>query len=162
MSKGFADPYGAPIVTKARPIDDPAHVQRVKEIIEGFQHVTSLGSDGIGPAESESDDPNPFGTPPTYRQFGEALGTLAHLYALKNARYGDSWCKRGPFEIFFNISRKFDRLQHVLLVLKEGAKQDEVLDLANYSAMQAAFYRRYRPGAFREWARNLFHLGVGL
>src|SRR5690606_10508288 len=40
---------------------------------------------------------------------------LAGIQYAKEGAYGSSYAKRGELEVFFNVSRKFDRLENIML-----------------------------------------------
>lgn len=83
------------------------------------------------------------------------LAPLLHMQYRKEGTYGDSWAKRGEIGVFFNISRKFDRLEHIVL---NGARDevgesdiDTVADLANYALLWLTYIARERPDQFKDW-----------
>lgn len=84
--------------------------------------------------------------------------TLAPLLSLqysKEGTYGDSWAKRGELGIFFNIGRKFDRLENIIL---NGARDevgeseiDTIADMANYALLWLTHIMREHPDRYNAW-----------
>ena len=97
----------------------------------------------------------PSVSPPGVDDLARALFFVVKLYALKNPKYGDSWCRRGGHGIFHNVARKFDRLERAEL---EGAvfEMDEIVDLAVYSWLQLAWHLSHRTEDFEAWVRRVF------
>lgn len=74
---------------------------------------------------------------------------LAGIQYAKEGAYGSSYAKRGELEVFFNVSRKFDRLENIML---SGAKDevgesklDTIGDLANYGLLWLVYLLRTKP-----------------
>lgn len=84
---------------------------------------------------------------------------LSELQYKKEGTYGRSWNKRNDErEIFFNLARKFDRLEN--MVLKDNVDEvgegriDTVGDSANYGNLWMTYYIREYPDEFLKWAKN--------
>ena len=93
----------------------------------------------------------------------QLLELIPHCLKLQNdkeATYGSSWCKRGEQEIFFNISRKFDRIEKMLL----GSSHDKVgepmietvADLAIYGLLWVTFIKAHRPDEYQAWVDKIY------
>ena len=83
---------------------------------------------------------------------------LAKIQYKKEATYGSSWCKRGEMDVFFNLARKFDRLENMML---KGAKDevgedkiDTVADLTNYGLLWMTYLLRNNSKAFQDWTNK--------
>lgn len=89
-----------------------------------------------------------------------AVAPLLKLQYHKEGAYGDSWAKRGELEVFFNISRKFDRLENIMLngALDEVDESyvDTVADLANYGLLWLTFIAREKPELFIAWVNSIY------
>lgn len=89
-----------------------------------------------------------------------AIAPLLKLQYHKEGAYGDSWAKRGELEVFFNISRKFDRLENIMLngALDEVDESyvDTVADLANYGLLWLTFIAREKPELFTNWVNSIY------
>lgn len=83
---------------------------------------------------------------------------LSQLQYSKEGTYGRSWCKRGDLDVFFNLARKFDRLEN--MVLNESKDEvgepliDTVGDEANYGLLWMTLFLRKHPKVFLEWIKN--------
>jgi hypothetical protein len=87
-----------------------------------------------------------------------AFVVLSKLQYSKEGTYGRSWCKRGQTDTFFNLARKFDRLENIVI---NGAKDevgestvDTVGDLANYGLLWVTLFMRKDFDAFNQWLKN--------
>lgn len=83
---------------------------------------------------------------------------LSNVQYKKEGTYGNSWEKRGELEVFFNVARKFDRLENIML---KGATDevgeshaDTVADLANYGLLWMTYILREKPELFFNWLEN--------
>jgi hypothetical protein len=83
---------------------------------------------------------------------------LSSLQYSKEGTYGRSWCKRGEMDIFFNLARKFDRLENMMI---NGAKDevgegkiDTVGDNANYGLLWMTHFLREKPEEFTKWVND--------
>jgi len=91
------------------------------------------------------------------------LEIIPHCLKLQNdkeATYGSSWCKRGEQEIFFNISRKFDRVEKMLLGSssdKVGEPMIETIgDMAIYSLLWVTYIKTHRPTEYKAWVDKIY------
>lgn len=87
-----------------------------------------------------------------------AFVILSQLQYSKEGTYGRSWSKRGELDVFFNLARKFDRLENMMI---NGAKDevgeariDTVGDTANYGLLWVTYFLRNNPKEFMEWIKN--------
>lgn len=84
-----------------------------------------------------------------------AFVVLSKLQYSKEGTYGRSWCKRGQQDVFFNLARKFDRLENIILNNAQDevgeSTVDTVGDLANYGMLWMTYYMRNDYSAFAEW-----------
>lgn len=83
---------------------------------------------------------------------------LSQLQYSKEGTYGRSWCKRGELDVFFNLARKFDRLENMMI---NGSKDevgepmiDTVGDEANYGLLWMTLFLRKHPKVFLDWIKN--------
>lgn len=82
-------------------------------------------------------------------------GQVLQMHHAKEGTYGNSWCRRGELGIFFNIARKFDRLEN--MVVHDRADEvgesriDTIADLATYSLLWLTLIMREHPEAYRTW-----------
>lgn len=94
------------------------------------------------------------------------LAILPELLRLQNEKsliYGRSWCKHGELSAFFNLERKWDRIQNIMEhAMVEGTDYvhsdkastptetftDTIADLANYSLMWVGYIKEKYP---EEW-----------
>jgi hypothetical protein len=87
-----------------------------------------------------------------------AFVSLSHLQYSKEGSYGRSWCKRGEQDIFFNMARKFDRLENMTLHSKDDevgeSKVDTVGDEANYGMLWVTYILRNNPADFVKWLQG--------
>ena len=98
------------------------------------------------------------------------LPFLLKLQNRKEAQYGRSWCKKGDVSAFFNIERKYDRVDNIMgRALEDGVKAvlcdnelsgtptetflDTVVDMGIYSLMWAGFIREER---YEQWERFIY------
>lgn len=74
---------------------------------------------------------------------------LSQLQYSKEGTYGRSWCKRGEMDVFFNLARKFDRLENMMLnEAKDEVGEpliDTVGDEANYGLLWMTLFLRKHP-----------------
>lgn len=74
---------------------------------------------------------------------------LAGIQYAKEGAYGSSYAKRGELEVFFNVSRKFDRLENIMLNGSKDevgeSKLDTIGDLANYGLLWLVYLLRTKP-----------------
>lgn len=84
--------------------------------------------------------------------------SLSGVQYSKEGTYGDSWRKRGELEVFFNLARKFDRLENIVL---NGSKDevgepyvDTVGDSANYGLLWMTLILRQDPDLFLSWVES--------
>ena len=92
------------------------------------------------------------------------LPAILELQNQKSLIYGRSYCKHGDTSIFFNVERKWDRVENIFskalqtgvskLYSKDSATPtetfvDTVVDLANYSILWASYIRT------EEWEKFL-------
>jgi hypothetical protein len=94
---------------------------------------------------------------------------MPYLYKLQNEKgkaYGRSWCKHSDMSAFFNLERKWDRIQNIMeRAMTEGVDNvihsdksatstetfvDTVVDLALYALMWAGYIRETHP---EEWEK---------
>lgn len=87
-----------------------------------------------------------------------AFHLLLKVQYKKEGTYGRSWCRRGELDVFFNLARKFDRLENIIL---KGAKDevgeatiDTVGDLTNYGVLWMTYFIRNYPTEFHKWAES--------
>ena len=95
------------------------------------------------------------------------LPAILELQNQKSLIYGRSYCKHGDTSIFFNVERKWDRVENIFskalqtgvskLYSKDSATPtetfvDTVVDLANYSILWASYIRTEYP---EEWEKFL-------
>lgn len=95
------------------------------------------------------------------------LPAILELQNQKSLIYGRSYCKHGDTSIFFNVERKWDRVENIFskalqtgvskLYSKDSATPtetfvDTVVDLANYSILWASYIRTEHP---EEWEKFL-------
>lgn len=95
------------------------------------------------------------------------LPVILELQNQKSLIYGRSYCKHGDTSIFFNVERKWDRVENIFskalqtgvskLYSKDSATPtetfvDTVVDLANYSILWASYIRTEHP---EEWEKFL-------
>lgn len=92
---------------------------------------------------------------------------MPYLYQLQNEKgmaYGRSWCKHGDMSAFFNLERKWDRIQNIMeRAMVEGTDKvlhtdesatstetflDTVVDLGMYAMMYAGYIKENHP---EEW-----------
>ena len=80
---------------------------------------------------------------------------LSEIQYKKEGTYGRSFCKRGEMDIFFNMARKFDRLENMMLHDKKDevgeGKTDTVGDEANYGMLWMTYILREKPELFKNW-----------
>jgi len=85
---------------------------------------------------------------------------LSEIQYKKEGTYGRSFCKRGEMDIFFNMARKFDRLENMMLHDKKDevgeGKTDTVGDEANYGMLWMTYILREKPELFKNWLKNNF------
>jgi len=83
---------------------------------------------------------------------------LSQLQYSKEGTYGRSWCKRGELDVFFNLARKFDRLENMMInEAKDEVGEpliDTVGDEANYGLLWMTLFLRKHPKVFLEWIKN--------
>ena len=84
-----------------------------------------------------------------------AFVVLSKLQYSKEGTYGRSWCKRGQQDVFFNLARKFDRLENIILNNAQDevgeSTVDTVGDEANYGMLWMTYYMRNDYSAFADW-----------
>lgn len=83
---------------------------------------------------------------------------LSQLQYNKEGAYLNSWERREEIGVFFNLSRKFDRVENMML---KGAKDevgedkiDTVGDLANYGLLWLTYIMREHPDNFMSWVEH--------
>lgn len=97
------------------------------------------------------------------------LGLLPYILKLQNrkeGKYGRSWCKHGEIGAFENVTRKYDRIENIMLeVMQQGLDLldtedledptetflDTIIDLGVYSLMWAGLIREKRPNKFEKF-----------
>lgn len=99
----------------------------------------------------------------------EIFPKLLKLQNEKGRVYGRSYAKHGDLSIFFNLERKWDRIQNIMeRVMKEGVDSlhsessstptetflDTVIDLGMYSLMWAGYIRETHPEEFEKFMRS--------
>ena len=100
------------------------------------------------------------------------LSMMPKLLKLQNDKaklYGRSWCKHGDLSAFFNMERKWDRIQNIMekamengvSTLHTGASStatetfmDTIVDLGLYSLMWAGFIAEEHPEEFESVMKN--------
>lgn len=100
------------------------------------------------------------------------LSILPDILKLQNEKervYGRSWCKHGDLSAFFNLERKWDRIQNIMeKAMKEGTDTlfsaesgtptetilDTIIDLGCYSIMWAGFIKERHPELFEQFKRQ--------
>ena len=103
----------------------------------------------------------------------EIIPALLRLQNDKGHQYGRSYCKMGDTSIYFNVARKYDRIENIIRrALDNGVEKtlhggdsstatetflDTVSDLAVYSLMWAGYIRETHPD---EWKRFLASNGL--
>lgn len=84
-----------------------------------------------------------------------AFYALSKLQYKKEQTYGNSWEKRGEMGVFFNVARKFDRVESMTLYEAKDAvgesKMDTIGDLAVYSLLWLTYSLRKDPEEFYSW-----------
>lgn len=93
----------------------------------------------------------------------KVLPALLRLQNEKSAIYGRSWCKHGELSCFFNLERKWDRIQNIMehamvegigYIHGENASTptetftDTIADLASYSLLWLGYIQENYPD---EW-----------
>lgn len=97
----------------------------------------------------------------------EILPSLLQLQNSKSLMYGRSYCKHGHLSVFFNLERKWDRIQNIMeRVMKEGEDSlfekdksstatetfmDTVIDLGLYSLMWAGYIKERHPEVYQKF-----------
>lgn len=97
------------------------------------------------------------------------LSILPDILKLQNEKervYGRSWCKHGDLSAFFNLERKWDRIQNIMeRAMKEGTDTlfsaesgtptetilDTIIDLGCYSIMWAGYIKERYPELFEQF-----------
>lgn len=99
--------------------------------------------------------------------FLEVCDLFFHLQSHKAKRYGDSWCKHGEaISVFGNTSRKYDRVQNIIVDYAERGvplpppDSDESLaetvgDLGIYSILWMTYIKKNRPEEYRTWKAKI-------
>lgn len=107
------------------------------------------------------------------RDFLEVCDLFFHLQSHKAKRYGDSWCKHGEaISVFGNTSRKYDRVQNIVVDYAERGvplpppDSDESLaetvgDLGIYSILWMTYIKKNRPQEYRSWKAKIEGLPEG-
>lgn len=98
----------------------------------------------------------------------EIIPSLVKLQNSKGHQYGRSYCKFGEMSIFFNLSRKYDRVENIMKRAMENGVEstlhgdssdsstaaetwnDTINDMAVYSLMWAGWLRENYP---EEWQK---------
>lgn len=99
--------------------------------------------------------------------YPEVGKVLYELHCARNVQYQDSWKKRGHLGVFFNLARKFDRIEVFSLLVRtkgeiEALKQigpsllDSLADLVNYGVLWLAYFREEEPELYTRWKMQQF------
>ena len=96
----------------------------------------------------------------------EIMPVLIKLQSDKGRQYGRSYCKMGETSIYFNVARKYDRIENIMKrALEDGVEKtlhggdsstatetflDTVADIANYSLLWVGWIKENYPD---EWER---------
>jgi len=99
--------------------------------------------------------------------FLEVTQLFYQLQAYKAQRYGDSWCKHGEaISVFGNTSRKYDRLQNMVIAKVEAGfdypdpESEETVaetvgDLGIYSILWMTYIKKNRPEEYKAWKSRI-------
>lgn len=101
--------------------------------------------------------------------FQEVVGLLDRMQRYKGKRYGSSWCKHGEaISIFGNVSRKFDRIENIVVDAvnndapipapdSEESLAETIGDLATYCVLWLVWVRQNRPDEFNSWRKRIIN-----
>ena len=99
----------------------------------------------------------------------EIIPSIIQLQDDKSKLYGRSWCKYGEVSAFFNLARKYDRLENIMKkALNEGtailhSKEsstanetflDTVVDTAVYSLLWVGYIKENYPEEWKIFLKN--------
>lgn len=137
------------------------HVEGVefhREMIDGF----ATGLEATDPKNPANSDPKYgldltaiIGKIKSETNFGFAfmMGVLCRLEAAKGKQYSASWQKQGEESAFYNLSRKYDRLEALHSSKAEGGDNhaDTLADMAVYAAKWNILRCEIDPAEFEKW-----------
>jgi hypothetical protein len=104
-----------------------------------------------------------------YRNMLKILPFILQLQGDKGKMYGRSWCKHGDLSAFFNLERKWDRIQNIMeKAMVEGTDSlfngssdtatetflDTVVDLGCYAMMWAGYIQENHPEMWRKFLQS--------
>lgn len=100
----------------------------------------------------------------------EIIPSLVELQNDKGHQYGRSYCKMGDTSIYFNVARKYDRIENIIKrALENGVEKtlhggdsstatetflDTVSDLAVYSLMWAGYIKETHPDEWESFKKS--------
>ena len=93
------------------------------------------------------------------------IPTMLDLQNQKALAYGRSYAKHGEFSIFFNLDRKYDRIENYMkskmnsksidkFAIPSETITDTILDMGVYSLMWAGYNFEKNPELFDSWKKN--------
>lgn len=111
--------------------------------------------------------------PSIHHDNGNLLKILPNILALQNSKegvYGRSYCKHGDMSIFFNLERKWDRIQNIMdKVMKSGTDTlydtsksgtstetilDTLVDLGVYSLLWVGYMAETHPELWENFKKQ--------
>lgn len=142
------------------------------------EHNMEESTDGLNPLGTDEDNlltcwKEYFSCQTSLNHYNKnMLSILPDILKLQNEKervYGRSWCKHGDLSAFFNLERKWDRIQNIMeRVMKEGVDTlfssdsgtptetilDTIIDLGCYSIMWAAYIKERHPELFEQFKKQ--------